>query len=185
MDILHANKILPFILEHGEIKKTDLLKVVSSSDSFNKSLRELEDQGFIISKVEIRKRKEIHITLTPKGMAAARAMIDVRKIAQGVTIHEDEGRIEIKEPPEDFKNKWENLPELIHVNVYEDHVTIKELHWEGNGRERIFNIYVRENGQGHLRLWCEEDECFDCYHVGYALTLAPVQEMFVKIRGGK
>ncbi len=45
--------------------------------------------------------------------------------------------------------------------------------------------YVRENGQGHLRLWCELDESFDCYHIGYALTLAPVQEMFVRVRGGK
>ncbi len=71
------------------------------------------------------------------------------------------------------------------MNVYEDHITLMDSNYHGTGKERIFNIYVKENGQGHLRLWCEADKSLDCFHVGYALTLAPVQDMFARVRGGK
>ncbi len=71
------------------------------------------------------------------------------------------------------------------MNVYEDHITLMDSNYHGTGKERIFNIYVKENGQGHLGLWCEAEESFDYFHVGYALTLAPVQDMFARVRGGK
>ena len=99
-------------------------------------------------------------------------------------VHERERRIEVQ-VLEDWGEKWKNLRALFHVNVYEDHVTIMETNHEGTGKPKTFNIYVRENGQGYLRLWCELDESFDCHHVGYALTLAPVQDMFARVRGGK
>ena len=52
---------------------------------------------------------------------------------------------------------------------------------------KIVNIRFSLDGNGHgqLRLWCELDESFDCYHIGYAMTLAPVQDMFARVRGGK
>ena len=130
-------------------------------------------------------RKSYQISLTPKGRQVAEQLKKAEEAASGIVIHEDEGRIEISNVPEEWKEKWKHLHALIHVNVYDDHVTIMETNHEGTGKERIFNIYIRENGHGQLRLWCELDESFDCYHIGYALTLAPVQDMFARVRGGK
>ncbi len=38
-----------------------------------------------------------------------------------------------------------------------------------------------ETGQGER----DCNESFDCYHIGYALTLADVQDMFARVRGGE
>ena len=50
LDIRHGNKILLYILKNGEIKKTDLLEVLSSSDSLSRSLQAL--QNFKLIKME-------------------------------------------------------------------------------------------------------------------------------------
>ena len=42
---------------------------------------------------------------------------------------------------------------------------------------RVENVFVRANGWGIMRLYCEEDESFDGIHVQYAWTLPSVQEM--------
>jgi DNA-binding MarR family transcriptional regulator len=181
----HASEILLFLLERGEIKKTDLLKVVSSSDSLSRVLRILNEDGFINIETKIAGRKIIHINLTPKGRAVAEQIKKADEAARGIVIHEDEGKVEVSNTPSEWKEKWKNLHALIRVNVYDEHVSIMETNHEGTGKERIFNIYIRENEHGQFRLWCELDESFDCYHVGYALTLAPVQDMFARVRGGK
>lgn len=164
--------------------KHELFDVVTSNQTLDKLLDALEGDGYITKKLSEYGRRTYEITLTPKGHAVAEQLKRAEEAARGATVFENEGRIEVQ-VPEEWREKWKNLHALFHVNVYEDHVTIMETNHEGTGRERIFNIYIRENGQGHLRLWCEEDESFDCYHVGYALTLAPVQDMFARVRGGK
>ncbi|EQD30608.1 hypothetical protein B2A_14067 [mine drainage metagenome] len=158
--------------------------MVKSHHILDKVLRALEENGFLTVEVTKIGPPIYTITLTDRGKAVAEQLKRAEEAAKGAIIFEEEGRIEVK-VPEEWREKWKNLHALFHVNVYEDHVTIMETNHEGTGRERIFNIYIRENGQGHLRLWCEEDESFDCYHVGYALTLAAVQDMFARVRGGK
>ena len=181
----YAIDAIKFIYSKGTIKKTDLLEIITSSWTLDKLVPKLERDGLIIVKTSEFGRKTYTISLTDKGRAAAEQLKRVEEAASGIVIHEDEGRIEVSNVPEEWKEKWKNLHALIHVNVYDDHVTIMETNHEGTGKERIFNIYIRENGHGQLRLWCELDESFDCYHIGYALTLAPVQDMFARVRGGK
>ena len=67
LDIRHGNKILLFLLERGEIKKTDLLEIMSSSDSVSKSLQDLINTGLIKSETKIMGRKIILTKLTPLG----------------------------------------------------------------------------------------------------------------------
>ena len=89
--------------------------------------------------------RKYSISLTSKGHAVAEQLKKAEEAASGIVIHEDEGRIEISNVPEEWKEKWKNLHALIHVNVYDDYVTIMETNHEGTGKERIFNIYIREN----------------------------------------
>ena len=71
LDIRHGNKILLFLLERGEIKKTDLLEIMSSSDSLSKSLQDLINAGLIESETIILGRKVILNKLTPLGAKVA------------------------------------------------------------------------------------------------------------------
>ena len=71
LDIRHGNKILLFLLERGEIKKTDLLEIMSSSDSLSRSLQDLINAGLIESETIILGRKVILTKLTPLGKMVA------------------------------------------------------------------------------------------------------------------
>ena len=71
LDIRHGNKILLFILENGEIKKTDLLEVLSSSDSLSRSLQALQNFKLIEMQTKIIGRKVITIKLTGLGKDVA------------------------------------------------------------------------------------------------------------------
>ena len=71
LDIRHGNKILLFLLERGEIKKTELLEIMSSSDSLSKSLQDLINAGLIESETKVMGRKVILTKLTPLGRKVA------------------------------------------------------------------------------------------------------------------
>ena len=71
LDIRHGNKILLFLLERGEIKKTDLLEIMSSSDSLSRSLQDLINTGLIESETKVMGRKVILTKLTPLGRKVA------------------------------------------------------------------------------------------------------------------
>lgn len=74
LDIRHGNKILLFILEKGEIKKTDLLEVLSSSDSLSRSLQALKNFNLIEMQTKIIGRKVITIKLTKLGIQVAKQL---------------------------------------------------------------------------------------------------------------
>lgn len=188
LDIHHANRILVFLLENGQIKKTDLLGVISSSDSLSKSLRELQSQGLINIHTIVLGRKVVHVSLTPTGRSVAEQLKKAEERAKGVVINEQEGRAEIPaETAEEWAKKFREVTKgmslLYHVNVYEDHVTIGQ---EIAGKKHVINVYTKVNGKGLLQLWCEEDESFDCVHVTYAWTIPKVREMFQNaVRDGR
>lgn len=71
LDIRHGNKILLFLLEKGEIKKTALLEVLSSSDSLSRSLEALKNFKLIEMQTKIIGRKVITIKLTSLGKQVA------------------------------------------------------------------------------------------------------------------
>lgn len=181
----YTSIFLTYLLAEGEVKKGDFREVIKSTTTIDKLVTKFEQEGFITVKKEFAGRRIHVISLTPKGRSVAEQLKRAEEAAKGVVIHEEEGRIEITNVPEEWRNKWKNLHALFHVNVFEDHVTIMETNHRGTGKPRTFNIYVKENGEKHLRLYCELDESFDCYHIGYALTLAAVQDMFARVRGGK
>ena len=185
LDLPYAKSLIIVLLDKGEVTMTSLQSIATSYNTVRKVMESCQKDGLVKIREVVAGRKTRFVSLTEKGREVAEHLKKAGESAKGLTIHEEEGRIEIKNVPEEWKEKWKNLRALFHVNVFEDHVTIMETNHEGTGRERIFNIYVRENGQGHLRLWCEADESFDCHHIGYALTLAPVQDMFARVRGGK
>ena len=74
LDIRHGNRILLFILEEGEIKKTDLLEVLSSSDSLSRSLQALKSFKLIEMQTKIIGRKVITIKLTNLGIQVAKLL---------------------------------------------------------------------------------------------------------------
>ncbi len=182
----NSKSVMLFLMHApSEVKKSDLFSIIKSHQVLDKLLTALANDGYILYRSNEIGPKKYSISLTPKGRQVAEQLKKAEEAAKGLVIHEEEGRIEISNIPEEWKDKWKNLHALFHVNVFEDHVTILETNHQGTGRSRTFNIYVKENGHGHLRLYCEADESFDCYHIGYALTLAPVQDMFARVRGGK
>jgi len=168
LDERHANSILLFLLHRGRIKKTDLLEVVSSSDSLSKTLRRMEEEGLIVVETKIMGRKTILIDLTPKGAAIAHHLKRAEEAASGASTYEI---------PPDFGKEFEGLSAMTHLNVLDDHIAITEHNYDGTGRDRIVMVYVKLNGRGFMRLWCELDNSYDCRHTRYAWTLPSVQEM--------
>ena len=71
LDIRHENRILLFLYDKGEIKKTDLLEVLSSSDSLSRSLQALNSFKLIEIQTKIIGRKVIIIKLTNLGKQVA------------------------------------------------------------------------------------------------------------------
>lgn len=56
-------------------------------------------------------------------------------------------------------------PRLEHINVFEDHITIRD-----NKLKREVDVYVKNENE----LWCSYDDSFDCIHVGYAWAIPKV-----------
>ena len=71
LDIRHGNKILLFLLERDEIKKTDLLEILSFSDSLSKSLQDLINADLIESETILLGRRVVLTKLTPLGRKVA------------------------------------------------------------------------------------------------------------------
>ena len=174
----HVSSILIFLLGHGTVHKIDLVSVVHSNTSVDKLVDELKNEGFISVKKEFAGRNTYYISLTAKGIASATKLKEAQEVAEGV-IHVDGEEINIKLEPEERKNS-KYLKILIHSNVLDDHIAVEE---SIPGRPtRIFNIYIRQNGHGYFRLWCEEDKSFDCWHVKEAWTYPAVQKMMMEYK---
>lgn len=176
----NATAVLVYLLKHGPSKKTDLSEV-STMHTIDKLLPLLEKEGFIVVK-EMRVGRRIYdIVLTSKGKDVAEQLmfaIEAVYAPKNMRHEQAKARVYAKKAEEwksNFNEATKGLSMLYHVNVMEDHVTIGERTATG---ERVINIYVKVNGHGILRLWCEEDESFECVHVQYAWTLPDVQEMY-------
>ena len=186
----HVSTILLFIFENGTVHKTDIVSVVHSNNSVDKLIEELKNEGFISVKKEFAGRNTYYISLTDKGISVAKNLKQAQAAAEGKqkeedqeasegVIHVDGEEINVRLEPEERKNS-KYLKILIHSNVLDDHISVEEAI---PGRPtRIFNIYIRQNGHGYFRLWCEEDKSFDCWHVKEAWTYPAVQKMMMEYK---
>ncbi|MHB1708702.1 MAG: hypothetical protein ACYCT2_04420 [Thermoplasmataceae archaeon] len=164
----YAVDALKFIYNKGTIKKTDLLEIITSSWTLDKLIPKLERDGLIIVKISEIGRKTYTISLTEKGRVAAEQLKKMDATA---------AMTETYELPPDFGKEFENLSAMTHLNVLEDHIAITEHNYDGTGKDRIVMVYVKLNGRGIMRLFCDVDDAYECRHTRYAWTLPSVQEM--------
>ena len=192
----HVSTILLFILENGTVHKTDIVSVVHSNNSVDKLIEKLKNEGFISVKKEFAGRNTYYISLTDKGISVAKNLKQAQDAAEGKQkedVQEPSG-VSIVQPEEEEKGEKLNLEltdrkvekakylkVLYHVNVLDDHITVEEL--RPNKPSRIFNIYIRKNGGGNFRLWCEFDDSYECWHVQAAWTYPQVQKMMTQYKG--
>ena len=186
----HGSSILLYLLNNGEVPITDFNKLKISPHSYYRSLSLLQSDGLVKRREVIKRRKMVLFSLTEKGRSFAKGLKEAENAAErkqkeedqeaseGI-IHVDGEDINIKLEPEERKNS-KYLKILIHSNVLDDHISVEEAI---PGRPtRIFNIYIRQNGHGYFRLWCEADNSFDCWHVKEAWTYPAVQKMMMEYK---
>ncbi len=144
---------------------------------FEKSIRKTGDEGLINIVTKFIGRKIIFKEFTQKGMEVTEQLKKAEEIANSPTV-------EIKEMDEldlTMINEEEEMAMqlnlLFHINVMDDHITVEEV--KPGKPSRIFNIYVKRNGNGEFRLWCEHDDSYDCWHVKAAWTYPHVQKMMM------
>ena len=179
-------KILQFLLS-GPKMMTELKSIISSYDVLRYNILELQTGGYI-TKNEYREDKRKYIvTLTDKGREIALRLKEAQEVsetpidqeAEGV-IHIDGEEINVALTPEERENS-QYLKFLFHFNVMDNHITVEEA--VPGKRSRIFNIYVKQNGHGIFRLWCEADDSYECWHVREAWTYPQVQKMMTQYKG--
>ena len=183
----HVSSILIFLLEHDTVNKTDLVTVVHSNTSVDKLVNELDREGLISVRKEFAGRNTYYISLTKKGRAVAFRLKEAEEVATSSTDQEAEGvihfdgeDINVKLTPEERENS-KYLKFLFHFNVLDNHITVEEA--VPGKRSRIFNIYVKQNGNGIFRLWCEQDDSYECWHVREAWGYPQVQKMMTQYKG--
>ncbi len=181
LDLKYAYSVLKRLTEKDMFMKHELFDIVTSNQTLDKLLDALEKDGYVVKKLNVYGRRTYEISLTDKGRAVAEQLRKAEDAARDepIQISDDEA----KEWTEKFHEATKGFSLLWRVNYYEDHIAITE---EKDGKTRIINIYVKENGHDIMRLWCEEDDSFECIHVQYAWTLPEAQELYGKIvKGGK
>lgn len=156
-------QILKFIDERGEVKKRDFLEIMKNVYMINTKLSELANDGYIQMKKE---GTTYIISLTEKGKDIIEKIKYLEK-PMGGSISKEEYNQMIE--------KWKNISALTHVNILDDHIVLKEHNFDGKGNDRLVTIYVKINHDKVMRLWCEIDNSYNCWHVQYAWTLPEVQ----------
>lgn len=159
------------------VNKSALSEVVNNPYSLSKLLDSLANEGLIDYSINEFGRKSYRISLTPKGRLVAEQLMKAEKIANAPTI-EILGKDELDLTMTDEEAEMaKHLNLLFHINVMDDHITVEEV--KPGKPSRIFNIYVKRNGNGEFRLWCEHDDSYDCWHVKAAWTYPHVQKMMM------
>lgn len=161
----YAIDALRYILTKGEIRKTDLLEIITSSWSLDKLIPKLEKDGLINVEVSKMGRKTYTISLTDKGRAVAEQLKRAEEVATG----EDTKEPTTFQMPSDWRDRFKGLSAMAHLNVLDDHVAIEEIDSSGNITSVVM-VYVRRINS-HFELWCEKDESKECRHVDFAWSL--------------
>ena len=188
LDLKYSKSVLLKIYSFNEpIAKKDLGKVVKSHQVLDNLLINLEKDGYIHISSNIVGPRVFKISLTDKGRQVAKKLKEAEEVsdspadqeAEGV-IHIDGEEINVALTPEERENS-KYLKFLFHFNVLDNHITVEEAVPGKN--KRIFNIYIKRNGNGIFRLWCEEDDSYECWHVREAWGYPEVQKMMTQYKG--
>ena len=186
LNLPHANSVLIELLK-GKVLKTKLQSIVRNFYSLNTLLKEMKNDGLIDIELQPFGKNIQYISLTPYGREVAKKLKEAEEVADSPVDQEAKGvihiggeDIDIKLTPEERENS-KYLKFLFHFNVMDNHITVEEA--VPGKRSRIFNIYVKQNGNGIFRLWCEQDNSYDCWHVKEAWTYPQVQKMMVHYKG--
>ena len=176
-------KILLYLLS-GPKMMTELKSIISSYDVLRYNILELQTEGYINKKENRDDKRKFLVSLTDNGREMALRLKEAQKVS-GVSIvqpeEEEKGEKLNLELTDRKVEKAKYLKVLYHVNVLDDHITVEEL--RPNKPSRIFNIYIRKNGGGNFRLWCEFDDSYECWHVQAAWTYPQVQKMMTQYKG--
>ena len=177
----YSNLLLSYLLSKEKFLKTDLQVIVTNIQTLDKLLNKFQNDNLIKIEKKIIGRRTFEISLTDKGRKVAEQLKKAQEIANSPTI-------EIKEMDDldltmtdEEAEMAKHLNLLFHINVMDDHITVEEV--KPGKPSRIFNIYVKRNGNGEFRLWCEHDDSYDCWHVKAAWTYPDVQKMMMHYRG--
>ena len=174
LDLRFSKSILLKLYNEGSCLKTNLQDIVKNLYSLDKLLASLSKDELINIDVKTFGKNIQEISLTPKGRSVAEQLKRIEEMAKEEPVIQISDQ-EARDWAARFREATKGMSLLYHVNVYQDHVSIG---YDIAGKNRITNVYVRVNGKGIMRLWCEEDESFECIHVQYAWTLPKVQEMY-------
>ncbi len=167
LDRQHVVPLLTALISGGKMM-TELSTVVSNYSTLRLIIRDLEDSGYICTKESFHDKRRITVSLTPKGFSVAEQLKKAEDAASGNDIFVI---------PSDFGKEFEGLSAMTHLNVLDDHIAITEHNYDGTGKDRVIMVYVKLNGRGIMRLYCDADDSYECRHTRYAWTLPSVQEM--------
>lgn len=73
-------RILLFLLERGEVRYTDLTKLMTSRGTLSLNLKELSEEGLIQRRIVTTKPIQAHYSLTEKGKQIAIHLDRIQKI---------------------------------------------------------------------------------------------------------
>lgn len=175
----HGSSILIYLLNNGNVPITDFSKINIGPTTYYRSLSHLEQDGLIRRKETINRRKIVLVSLTEKGRTFAKKLVDLEKVSEATPQADNRESISMEITGEENKVIG-NMHILYHVNVLDDHITVEEL--MPDKPSRIFNIYIKQNGNGIFSLWCEFDNSYTCWHVHEALRYPQVQKMMTQYR---
>lgn len=125
---------------------SELQKEIKNYMSLSKTILELEKKGFVKTYEVIEGRKIKYVELTERGKVVAEALKKADWLANL--------------PPEQIE-RYAQMKAFIHINSYEDHVTLKEVQL---GQSRIVNVFVKPKGDT-IYFYCDYDDSDDCEHV--------------------
>ena len=122
-----GSKILLFLLKNGVVKKTDLLSI-STMHTIEKTLLDMERNGFIEVKEGFIGRRTYQISLTPKGRSVAEQLKRAEEAAKGrkfifpdkfavITFLDKQGSSTLGELKEEFHEAAEIVRELESLKV--------------------------------------------------------------------
>ena len=57
-----------------------------------------------------------------------------------------------------------------------ERIAIKEVNFDRAGHDRIVHVYLTPDENNIIRVKCEVDNTFDCWHTKFAWTLPDIQE---------
>jgi DNA-binding PadR family transcriptional regulator len=173
----YVKEILEYLAAKGTVNKSSLIPITHGIVTLERLLPKMVEDNLITIKKD-KKKFRVYISITPKGLEILRKLRNI----------DASERLDIKtqksiEIPEGLGQKIMELRSkmaaLIHLNVLDDHISLIEKNYDGSGKDRIVDIYVKETKK-KLRLWCSLDESYECYHVMVAWGLPEVQDLIVK-----